>query len=171
MTHSLPDPSLAPFDPEIERTISHLRQARRRLAFGSGERVPTNSPTVLEGESETSFEEETIYSSIDTTNSSSIDLGTDTMAAPRRVTLEEAGAPDFVLQPLQVRYPELNANFELKTALINLLPKFHGLPAQDPIRHLRDFQGVCSTTRRERSNEVAIWLLAFPFSLEGRAKE
>ncbi|KAL4328143.1 hypothetical protein AHAS_Ahas13G0170600 [Arachis hypogaea] len=74
MTRSLPDPSLAPFDPEIERTISHLRQARRQLAFGGGERVPTNSPTVPEGESESSFEEETIYSSIDTTNSSSIHL-------------------------------------------------------------------------------------------------
>ncbi|XP_016163332.1 uncharacterized protein LOC107605902 [Arachis ipaensis] len=93
------------------------------------------------------------------------------MAVPRRVTLKEVGAPDFVLQPLQVRHPELNANFELKTAWINLLPKFHGLSTQDPIRHLRDFQGVCSTTRREGSDEVAIWLFAFPFSLEGRAKE
>ncbi|KAL4394560.1 hypothetical protein AHAS_Ahas02G0164200 [Arachis hypogaea] len=58
------------------------------------------------------------------------------MAAPRRVTLKEAGALDFVLQPLQVRHLELNDNFELKIALINLLPKFHGLSAQDPIRHL-----------------------------------
>ncbi|XP_025685565.1 uncharacterized protein [Arachis hypogaea] len=48
---------------------------------------------------------------------------------------------------------------------------FDGLPAQDPIRHLKDFQGVCSTTRREGFDEVAIWLFAFPFSLEGRAKE
>ncbi|KAL4293795.1 hypothetical protein AHAS_Ahas18G0163800 [Arachis hypogaea] len=132
---------LSLFDLEIERTISHLSQARRRLAFGGGERVPTNSPTLPEVESETSFEEESIYSFIDTTNTSSIDLGTETMAAPRRVTLKEAGAPNFVLQPLQVRHPELNANFELKTALINLLPKFQGLSAQDPIRHLRDFQG------------------------------
>ncbi|XP_016167703.1 uncharacterized protein LOC107610132 [Arachis ipaensis] len=93
------------------------------------------------------------------------------MAAPRRVTLKEAGAPDFILQPLQVRHPELNANFELKTTLIHLLPMFYGLSAQDPVRHLRDFQGVCSTTRQEGSNEVAIWLFAFPFSLVGIAKE
>ncbi|KAL4294121.1 hypothetical protein AHAS_Ahas18G0196400 [Arachis hypogaea] len=93
------------------------------------------------------------------------------MAAPKRVTLKEAGAPDFVLQPLHVLHPNLNANFELKTALINLLPKFHGLPAQDPIRHLKDFHGVCSTTEREGSNEIAIWLFVFPFSLEGRANE
>ncbi|KAL4287204.1 hypothetical protein AHAS_Ahas19G0162800 [Arachis hypogaea] len=128
MTHSLPDPSLATFDPEIERTLFHLRQARRQLAFGGGERIPTNSQTLSEGESETLFEEETIYSSIDTTDSS-INLGTEPMAAPRRVTLKEAGASDFVLQPLQGRNPELNANFELKTTLIHLLPKFHGLSA------------------------------------------
>ncbi|KAL4300544.1 hypothetical protein AHAS_Ahas17G0211500 [Arachis hypogaea] len=93
------------------------------------------------------------------------------MATPRRVTLKEVGAPDFVLQPLHVLHPNLNVNFEIKTALINLLPKFYGLPAQDSIRHLKDFHGVCSTTRREGSDEVAIWLFAFPFSLEGRAKE
>ncbi|XP_052114114.1 uncharacterized protein LOC127745443 [Arachis duranensis] len=93
------------------------------------------------------------------------------MDAPRRVTIKEAGAPDYVLQPLHVTHPNLNANFELKTALINLLPKFHGLPAQDPIRHLKDFHRICSTTRREGSDEVAIWLFAFPFSLEDKAKE
>ncbi|XP_016164165.1 uncharacterized protein LOC107606640 [Arachis ipaensis] len=81
---------------------------------------------------------------------------TNTMDAPRRVTIKEAGAPDYVLQPLHVTHPNLNANFELKTALINLLPKFHGLPAQDPIRHLKDFHRICSTTRREGSDEVAI---------------
>ncbi|XP_052116373.1 uncharacterized protein LOC127746585 [Arachis duranensis] len=93
------------------------------------------------------------------------------MDDPRRVTIKEAGAPDYVLQPLHVTHPNLNANFELKTALINLLPKFHGLPAQDPIRHLKDFHRICSTTRREGSDEVAIWLFAFPFSLEDKAKE
>ncbi|KAL4381578.1 hypothetical protein AHAS_Ahas04G0147500 [Arachis hypogaea] len=61
------------------------------------------------------------------------------MATPRIITLKEAGAPDFTLQPFQARQPNLNADFELKTSLINLLPKFHGLPAQDPIKHLRDF--------------------------------
>ncbi|XP_072076652.1 uncharacterized protein [Arachis hypogaea] len=156
MTHSLPDPSLATFDPEIERTLFHIRQALRRLAFGDGEWVSTNSPTLSEVESEAPFKDGTIYSSIDTTNTPSIDLGTDTMTAPRRVTLKEANAPNYVLQPLQVRHPDLNTNFELKTALINLLAKFHRLPAQDPIRHLRDFQGVCSTTRRESSDEDLI---------------
>ncbi|XP_052119001.1 uncharacterized protein LOC127748479 [Arachis duranensis] len=57
------------------------------------------------------------------------------MDAPRRVTIKEAGAPDYVLQPLH------------------------------------NFHCICSTTRREGSDEVAIWLSAFPFSLEDKAKE
>ncbi|QHO24441.1 uncharacterized protein DS421_12g372260 [Arachis hypogaea] len=127
MTRFLSDPSLARYDPKIERTLLHLRKARRRLAFGGGEKVSTNSPTISKVDSESAFEEGTVYSSKDTTNNSSIDLGTDTMAAPRRVTLKEAGAPDFVLQPTHIRHPVLNANFDLKTALINLLPKYQGL--------------------------------------------
>ncbi|KAL4349983.1 hypothetical protein AHAS_Ahas10G0096500 [Arachis hypogaea] len=127
MTHSLPNPSLAPFDLEIKRTLLHIRQAQRRLAFEGGEKVFTNSPTISEVDSEPSFEEGTSYSSFDTTNSSSLDIGANTMAAPRRVTLKEAGALDFVLQSLHVLHPNLNVNFELKTALIHLLPKFHGL--------------------------------------------
>ncbi|XP_016168575.1 uncharacterized protein LOC107611128 [Arachis ipaensis] len=93
------------------------------------------------------------------------------MAEPRRITLHEQGVQDLVLQPLQTRYLNLNANFELKNSLINLLPKYHGLPGQDPIRHLRDFQVACSTARRQGTDEVAIMVFAFPFSLEGQAKE
>ena len=105
---------------------------------------------------EPSLKEGNNHSPIKITNNSFLVLGTNAMDAPRRVTIKEAGAPDYILQPLHVTHPNLNANFELKTALINLLPKFHGLPAQDPIQHLKDFHRICSTTRREGSDEVAI---------------
>ena len=93
------------------------------------------------------------------------------MAAPRRITLQEAGAPDFTLQSYQARHPNLAADFKLKIALINLIPKFHGLPAQEPIKHLRDFQRAYSTVRRHGADETSILLIAFPFSLEGKARE
>ncbi|XP_057747635.1 uncharacterized protein LOC130966829 [Arachis stenosperma] len=93
------------------------------------------------------------------------------MAALRRVTIQEAGAPDFTLQPYQAHHPGVAADFELKTALLNLMPKFHGLPAQEPIKHLRDFQAVCSTVRHDGADETFILLKAFPFSLEGKARE
>ncbi|XP_015955028.1 uncharacterized protein LOC107479403 [Arachis duranensis] len=92
------------------------------------------------------------------------------MAEPRQITLHEQGAPDIILQPLQARYPNLDPNFELKSSLINLLPKYHGLRGQDPIRHLKDFQVACSTARRHGADEVAIMVFAFPFSLEAQAK-
>ena len=70
MTRSLPDPSLPVFDPEIERTISRIRQARRRLVLSVGE-------------SEMSLEEET--SSL---SAVSVDLRAGDMAAPRRITIQ-----------------------------------------------------------------------------------
>ena len=47
MTRSLPDPILAAFDPEIERTLSHIRRARRRLASEGGEVIIINSQSHL----------------------------------------------------------------------------------------------------------------------------
>ncbi|KAL4276162.1 hypothetical protein AHAS_Ahas20G0179600 [Arachis hypogaea] len=67
------------------------------------------------------------------------------MAAARRVTIQEAGALDFSMQPFQAHHPAVATDFEIKTALLNLMPKFHRLPAQEPIKHLRDFQAACST--------------------------
>ena len=152
MTRSLPDPRLLIFDPEIERTISRIRRARRRLVRS-------------EGGSESELEEETSPRSTD-----SVVLRAEDMAA-RRVTIQEEGAPDFTMQPFQAHHPAVATDFEIKTALLNLMPKFHGLPAQEPIKHLRDFQATYSTVRRDGANETSILLKAFPFSLEGKARE
>ena len=105
MTRSQPNPSLAPFDPEIERTLFHIRQARKRLRFGKGEEVFTTSTTLLEVNIEPSLKEGINHTPINLTNNSSFVLGTNTMDAPRRVTIKEAGAPDYVLQPLHVTHP------------------------------------------------------------------
>ena len=152
MTRSLPDPRLLIFDPEIERTISRIRREQRRLARS-------------EGGSESESEEETSPRSTD-----SVVLRAENMAA-RRVTIQEEGAPDFTMQPFQAHHPAVATDFKIKTALLNLMPKFHGLPAQEPIKHLRDFQAACSTVRRDGTDETSILLKAFPFSLEGKARE
>ncbi|KAL4321300.1 hypothetical protein AHAS_Ahas14G0096700 [Arachis hypogaea] len=173
MTWSQPDPSLAGFDPEIERTLFHIWQAKRRLDYTASASASLEKPSEALDRSESDLEftinEGTSYSSVDTTDISSHTTGDNHMAEPRRITLHEQGAPDLILQPLQTRYP--NLDFKLKNSLINLLPKYHGLPSQDPIRHLRDFQVACSTARRHGADEIAIIVFAFPFSLEGQAKE
>ncbi|XP_027348046.1 vacuolar-processing enzyme delta-isozyme-like [Abrus precatorius] len=51
-------------------------------------------------------------------------------------TLKELVAPDVNYHALAIQYPNLDADFELKSGLIHLLPKFHGLVGEDPHKHL-----------------------------------
>ncbi|RDX98625.1 hypothetical protein CR513_18432, partial [Mucuna pruriens] len=49
-------------------------------------------------------------------------------------TLNELSTPDVVYQPWCIQYPQLEPaqTYELKSGLIHLLPKFHGLAGEDP---------------------------------------
>ena len=86
-------------------------------------------------------------------------------------TIRELAAPNVHYQPLCIQYPQLQVNFELKSGLIHLLPKFHGLASEDPHKHLKEFHVVCSTMRPQGVDEEQIKLRAFPFSLDGAAKD
>ncbi|KAL4391074.1 hypothetical protein AHAS_Ahas03G0208700 [Arachis hypogaea] len=90
---------------------------------------------------------------------------------PRRITLREVGAPDINLQSLQIRYLALDPNFDFKTGMVNLLPKYNGLPGEDSLNHLMGFQVACPTARRHSADEAAVLVFAFSFSSEGKAKE
>ncbi|RDY06136.1 hypothetical protein CR513_09918, partial [Mucuna pruriens] len=63
-------------------------------------------------------------------------------------TLKELATPDVVYQPWCIQYPqlELAQTYKLKSGLIHLLPKFHGLIG-DPHKHLKEFHVVCSIMR------------------------
>ena len=78
-------------------------------------------------------------------------------------TLKELAAPDVNYQALAIQYPDLNAGFELKSRLIHLLPKFHGLVGEDPHKHLKEFHVVCSTIKPQGVEDEHIKLTAFPF--------
>ncbi|CAJ2642326.1 unnamed protein product [Trifolium pratense] len=87
-------------------------------------------------------------------------------------TLRELAAPDINYNSLCIKYPNVVVAFELKSGLIHLLPKFSGLSGEDPHRHLKEFQVVCSTPLRpEGITEDHIKLRTFPFSLQGAAKD
>jgi hypothetical protein len=62
-------------------------------------------------------------------------------------SLKELAAPDVNYQRLCIQYPDFDADFELKSGLIHLLPKFHGLAGEDPHTHLKEFHVVCSTMK------------------------
>ena len=104
MTRLLPDPSLAPFDPEIERTLTHFRQAWRQLVSVHSEsdflEEQPDSQSLSNHDSHSSLNEGTLYSSIGSAEIFVSELGDNNMAAPpRRITLKEAGAPNIMMNP------------------------------------------------------------------------
>ncbi|GJX12820.1 hypothetical protein Tco_0204578 [Tanacetum coccineum] len=64
--------------------------------------------------------------------------------------------------------PEINANFELKHGLINLVQnkQFFGHDKEDPHAHIRYFNKITSTMRFSDIPSTSIKLMLFPFSLE-----
>ncbi|RDX90153.1 hypothetical protein CR513_28013, partial [Mucuna pruriens] len=87
--------------------------------------------------------------------------------------LKELATPNVVYQPWCIQYPQLEPaqSYELKSSLIHLLPKFHGLVGEDPYKHLKEFHVVCSTMRPQGISEDYIKMKAFQFSLDGAAKD
>ena len=84
-------------------------------------------------------------------------------------TIRELASPDAAItQNMCIQYPD--GECELKSGLIHLLPKFHGLVGEDPYHHLKEFHVVCSSMRPTTVTEEHIKLKAFPFSLQDAAK-
>ncbi|RDX98839.1 hypothetical protein CR513_18189, partial [Mucuna pruriens] len=81
--------------------------------------------------------------------------------------------PHVVYQPWCIQYPqlELTQTYELKSSLIHVLPKFHGLAGENPHKHLKEFHVVCSIRRPQGILKDYIKMKAFPFSLDGAAKD
>ncbi|RDX97292.1 hypothetical protein CR513_19950, partial [Mucuna pruriens] len=131
------------FDPEIDKTLRRLRRTRN-LIFCTDNSVASSN----------------------------------IFAEPRQMEnndrmLKELATLDVVYQPWCIQYPQLEPaqTYELKSGLIHLLPKFHGLVGEDPHKHLKEFHVVCSTMRLEVILEDHIKMKEFPFSLHGAAKD
>jgi len=61
--------------------------------------------------------------------------------------------------------------FELKSAFIHLLPKFHGSSSEDPNKRLREFHVVCSMVKPIGVAEDYAKVKAFPFSICDTTKD
>ena len=61
-------------------------------------------------------------------------------------------------------------SFELKSGVINLLPKFHGLAGKDPIMHLSEFHDICMCSNPGNVIEEQIKIRAFGFTLKDTAR-
>ncbi|XP_028767372.1 uncharacterized protein LOC114725075 [Neltuma alba] len=91
------------------------------------------------------------------------------MANPAR-TIKELVSPDLHFQNWCINYPDIDTDFELKSGLIHLLPKFNGLAGEDPYNHLKTFHMICTAMKPSGVSEDQIKMRAFPFSLESSAK-
>ncbi|KAM3007821.1 hypothetical protein FF2_032034 [Malus domestica] len=98
-----------------------------------------------------------------------------TMAADNR-TIKELSASGLAnAAPLCIQYPraapEKTDEFELKSSLLHHIPKFHGLSMEDPNKHLKEFEVVCSSMTPVNVDGNILKMKAFPFSLLEKAKD
>ncbi|KAM1412380.1 hypothetical protein ACFXTO_025113 [Malus domestica] len=61
--------------------------------------------------------------------------------------------------------------FELKSSLLHHIPKYHGLSMEDPNKHLKEFEVVCSSMTPVNVDGNILKMKAFPFSLMDKAKD
>ncbi|RDX65747.1 hypothetical protein CR513_55571, partial [Mucuna pruriens] len=139
MTRSSTDP-LYVFDPEIELTLRRLRKIRNAAVNTS-----SSIDSVIDSDQ---------FCTDNSVASSNI------FTKPRQMenhdrTLKELATLDAVYQPWSIQYPQLEPaqTYELKSGLIHLLPKFHGLAGEDPHKHLKEFHVAVGNPRRLHQDE------------------
>ncbi|RDX89780.1 hypothetical protein CR513_28445, partial [Mucuna pruriens] len=131
-------------DPEIEITLHRLRKVRNTVVNNSSsfDSVSNSNNSISTTNDSDPFE----YSSA---KISSFDLnksqGLEQMENSDR-TLKELATPN---------------TYELKSCLIDLLPKFHGLAGKDPHKHLKELHVVYSTVRSKGISEDYIKMKAW----------
>ncbi|CAN6547358.1 unnamed protein product [Malus baccata var. baccata] len=97
------------------------------------------------------------------------------MAVDNR-TLKELSASGLDnAAPLCIQYPTAaqgkTDEFELKSSLLHHIPKYHGLSMEDPNKHLKEFEVVCSSMTPVNVDGNILKMKAFPFSLMDKAKD
>ncbi|CAN6554897.1 unnamed protein product [Malus baccata var. baccata] len=77
--------------------------------------------------------------------------------------------------PLCIQYPMAalgkTDEFELKSSLLHHIPKFHEMSMEDPNKHLKEFEVVCSSMTPVNVDGSILKMKAFPFSLLEKAKD
>ncbi|CAN6579338.1 unnamed protein product [Malus baccata var. baccata] len=145
------------FDGDFERTLRRKKKVQ--------ESNPPSPEPELE-EQEVEVEEEA---------TARVEEEVSTMAAYNR-TIKELSASSLAnAAPLCIQYPraapDKTDEFELKSSLLHHIPKFHGLSMEDPNKHLKEFEVVCSSMTPVNVDSNILKMKAFPFSLLEKAKD
>ncbi|CAA7016387.1 unnamed protein product [Microthlaspi erraticum] len=69
--------------------------------------------------------------------------------------------------------PNVHNNFEIKPHILHQVQQkiYHGLPEEDPLDHLDEFDRACDLITQNGVSEDATKLRLFPFSLDGKARQ
>ena len=133
------------FDDDFERT---LRRKRKQPEFNP---PSSSSESEFKAETETKLEEE---------QDNVVDIRT-------IKELSALGLDNGV--PLCIQYPRAvqgkTDEFELKSSLMHHISKYHELSMEDPNKHLKEFEVVCSSMRLINLDGNILKMKAFPFSL------
>ncbi|CAN6685873.1 unnamed protein product [Malus baccata var. baccata] len=145
------------FDDDFER---NLRRARSQQ-----EHHPPNSESDLE-ENVQEEEEEATAGMFEEVQGMAVD----------NRTLKELSASGLDnAAPLCIQYPVAaqgkTDEFELKSSLLHHIPKYHGLSMEDPNKHLKEFEVVCSSMTPVNVDGNILKMKAFPFSFMDKAKD
>ncbi|CAN6685871.1 unnamed protein product [Malus baccata var. baccata] len=97
------------------------------------------------------------------------------MAVDNRTLTELSASGLDNATPLCIQYPRAaqgkTDEFELKSSLLHHIPKYHGLSMEDPNKHLKEFEVVCSSMTPVNVDGNILKMKAFPFSLMDKAKD
>ncbi|KAM1870753.1 hypothetical protein ACFX1X_047234 [Malus domestica] len=97
------------------------------------------------------------------------------MAVDNRTIKELSSSRLGNVGPLCIQYPLAaqgkTNEFEFKSSLLHHIPKFHGLSMEDPNKHLKEFEVVCSGMTPINVDGNILKMKAFPFSLMDKAKD
>ncbi|KAM1818577.1 hypothetical protein ACFX11_000359 [Malus domestica] len=97
------------------------------------------------------------------------------MAADNRTIKELSASGLDNATPLCIEYPLAalgkTDEFELKSSLLHHIPKFRGMSMEDPNKHLKEFEVVCSSMTPVNVDGSILKMKAFPFSLLEKAKD
>ena len=97
------------------------------------------------------------------------------MAADNRTIKELSASGLDNVVPLCIQYPRAAVGktneFELKSSLLHHIPKYHGMSMEDPNKHLKEFEVVCSSMTPINVDGNILKMKTFPFSLFEKAKD
>ncbi|CAN6712705.1 unnamed protein product [Malus baccata var. baccata] len=145
------------FDGDFERTLRRKKKLHKS-------NPPSPEPELEEQEVE--VEEEA---------TARVEEEVPTMAADNRTIKELSASGLDNAAPLCIQYPAAaqgkTEEFELKSSLLHHVPKYHGLSMEDPNKHLKEFEVVCSSMTPVNVDGNILKMKAFPFSLMDKAKD